>query len=76
MVLEYCSGKNLKEYLEECDWSISEEEAIGILKQICLGVGELHKNKIIHRDLKLENVMKHYRIFKIIDFGLGRNVKS
>jgi serine/threonine protein kinase len=43
--------------------------------QILNGVNYLHQNMIIHRDLKLENILydKENNIAKITDFGLSRN---
>jgi serine/threonine protein kinase len=38
-----------------------------------LGVGELHKKGIMHRDLKLENIMiDEIGYVKIIDYGLAK----
>jgi len=38
-----------------------------------LGVGELHKKGIMHRDLKLENIMiDELGYVKIIDYGLAK----
>jgi len=36
-------------------------------------VGELHKNGIMHRDLKLENILVDEKGYlKIIDYGLAK----
>jgi serine/threonine protein kinase len=36
-------------------------------------VGELHKNGIMHRDLKLENILVDDKGYlKIIDYGLAK----
>lgn len=35
---------------------------------------ELHKHKIIHRDLKAENIMSHNGTYKIIDFGFSKKL--
>lgn len=38
-----------------------------------MGVGELHKKGIMHRDLKLENIMiDESGYVKIIDYGLAK----
>ena len=36
---------------------------------MCLGLEDLHKSKLIHRDLKLENIMMFNGTIKIIDLG-------
>ncbi len=38
-----------------------------------MAVGELHKNGIMHRDLKLENILVDEKGYlKIIDYGLAK----
>ena len=51
---------------------MSEDEARKIFKQIILGLEELHRNGISHRDLKMENILigKGLKV-KIIDFGFA-----
>ena len=53
------------------------EEAFNIFNQILRGVDVIHRNKIVHRDLKLENIFvrkqeKQGLVCKIGDFGLAR----
>ena len=49
---------------------IPEDQALNIFTQICLGLQELHSKNIIHRDLKLRNVL----MFKNDIVGLqGKN---
>jgi polo-like kinase 1 len=50
---------------------ISEPELRYYMKQIIGGVEHLHRNKIIHRDLKLGNIFLHNMTVKIGDFGLA-----
>ena len=43
--------------------------------QIALAIGYLHEKKIMHRDLKLENLLVDERGFlKIIDYGLAKTL--
>ena len=40
-----------------------------MINEICLGLEEIHEKKIVHRDLKLENIMITEDSIKIIDLG-------
>ena len=90
LITEYCNGGDLNGILEyykdEKNRLFTEEEVQYIMRQIISGIKYLHvDNKIIHRDLKLENIMLHYENeedrlqknilkakIKIIDFGFAR----
>jgi serine/threonine protein kinase len=67
--MEYMSGGDLKVQLDEVE-VFSEERAKFYAAEITLGVQFLHQHGILHRDLKLENVLVgsdgHC---KIADFG-------
>jgi len=69
--LELCSGGELCS-LVATRGALPEAEVHGYFKQIIAGVVHMHSVGIVHRDLKLENVMLtdkgHVRI---IDFGLA-----
>lgn len=50
-----------------------EESVKFYAAQIILGIGHLHKKGIMHRDLKLENIlMDEFGYLKIIDYGLAK----
>nr|CAH0111943.1 unnamed protein product [Daphnia galeata] len=52
--------------------AVTEPEARYFMHQLLLGVKYLHENKMIHRDLKLENLLLNdYMELKIGDFGLA-----
>jgi serine/threonine-protein kinase len=45
---------------------------LGLLQQICAGLGEAHKVKVVHRDLKPGNILINDEDqVKIVDFGLS-----
>ena len=76
-VLEYCSGPDLATYLQRNRF-VQEKEARIIITQILEGLEYLNKlpNKIIHYDLKPENIIFNNMEVKISDFGLAKIIES
>ena len=53
--------------------SFSEDLVRFYITQVILGLGKLHKNNIVHRDIKTSNIMvSENGYIKIIDFGEAR----
>ncbi|KAG6856677.1 hypothetical protein H0H87_001891 [Tephrocybe sp. NHM501043] len=76
IVTELCCGGELFDYLAE-KGRLSEDEAKLIFGQLCLAVAYLHDNGIVHRDLKLENVLLDERCrVKLGDFGFTREFEK
>lgn len=75
-VIEFLSGGELyKHFLKKRRFE--EEEAKFYAAQIALAIGHLHKQNIIHRDLKLENIMLNGDGYvKVIDFGLAKIIQT
>ncbi|KRW98664.1 Protein kinase-like domain [Pseudocohnilembus persalinus] len=69
LFMEKCGKQNLAQILEE-KGPFTEKEAQVIFKNIVNGYGELYKNNILHRDIKLENILKQDENYKLADFGL------
>lgn len=73
IVTELADEGDLHDYVAKKD-TISEEEGLGIFRQIVAGVEYLHSNGLYHRDLKMENFVICNSIIKIIDFGLSKRI--
>ena len=62
--MEYSNGPNLYEYVQcykkKYGKCLNEEIVQKLVKQIASGLEYLHKNKIIHRDIKLENLIINF----------------
>uniref|UniRef100_A0A673ANL2 Myosin light chain kinase, smooth muscle n=1 Tax=Sphaeramia orbicularis TaxID=375764 RepID=A0A673ANL2_9TELE len=79
MVLEMISGGELFERIIDEDFELTEREVIKYMLQIIDGVAFIHKQGIVHLDLKPENIMcvnKTGSKIKLIDFGLARRLEN
>lgn len=71
LVVEYCEGGDLRSALRAAG-KFTEREAARIVKQLLEGVAYLHSQGIVHRDLKLANVLVGGKsVVKICDFGVA-----
>ena len=93
IIMEYCNGYSLSEclrdYKKRYGKPFSEEIVQYLSRQIVQGLIRIHKENIIHRDLKLDNIMVHFDneidkinlnmmkgTIKIIDFGISKILSS
>lgn len=76
LVMEYVDGRSLGEVVEK-DGRLSEADAVHILGQVCDGLHAAHKQGLIHRDVKPDNVLVTPELTaKLTDLGLVRDVES
>lgn len=72
MVMEYIEGTTLADYLHKNNHSLTTDETLDIAVQICEGLTHAHLNGIIHRDIKLQNIMRTVDgRYKVTDFGIS-----
>ncbi|EPB90651.1 CAMK/CAMKL/KIN1 protein kinase [Mucor circinelloides 1006PhL] len=75
MFLEYVDGGQLLDYIIK-HGKLREKQARKFARQIVSALDYCHRNSIVHRDLKIENILiTQSEQLKIIDFGLS-NVYS
>uniref|UniRef100_A0A6Q2Z347 Maternal embryonic leucine zipper kinase n=1 Tax=Esox lucius TaxID=8010 RepID=A0A6Q2Z347_ESOLU len=76
MVLEYCPGGELFDYIIAKD-RLSEEETRVFFRQIVSAMAYVHSQGYAHRDLKPENLLiDEDHNLKLIDFGLCAKPKG
>lgn len=75
ILLELCTGQTLMD-LQKRKRRLNDLEAQYLMMQTLLGVKYMHQNNIIHRDLKLGNLLLTDKmVVKIADFGLAAQLE-
>ena len=91
LVMELCNGGGLSDCLEDYQKKnkkpFPEETVQYLMRQIVDGINYLHKRHILHRDIKLDNILVNFDSdedkkkrnmlkakVKIIDFGFARHL--
>ncbi|KAF9175030.1 hypothetical protein BGX20_008678 [Mortierella sp. AD010] len=70
------TGMDLFDYIELTPY-MTEDEIRAIFKQVCDAINHLHSNKIVHRDIKDENVILDQKgNIQLIDFGSSAYLKE
>ncbi|KAI8799600.1 kinase-like domain-containing protein, partial [Cladochytrium replicatum] len=76
VVMEYASGGELIEHIAAKGY-LFEKEARKFFRQMISALDHCHLANVVHRDLKLENLLLNSeRNLLISDFGLGRTFQS
>ena len=75
IIMEYISGGNLQNFVKKRR-KLCEKTAKILFRQIIQGIKYIHSRGIVHRDIKLENILLDLNnIIKICDFGVGKLIK-
>ncbi len=76
IVMELIDGITLKKYIED-KGKLTVKEAVGITLQIANGLDAAHRNNIIHRDIKPQNILiARDGTAKVTDFGIAKAASS
>ena len=71
IVMEYVEGTDLKDYVRQRG-ALHPIEAVRIMMQIVSAIAAAHQNRIIHRDIKPQNILiDREGNVKITDFGIA-----
>jgi serine/threonine protein kinase len=73
LAMEFVDGESLGSWMER-EGRLRWKEAIEIAIQVARGLEHAHKHKLIHRDIKPDNILldRPSRLAKIVDLGLAR----
>ena len=77
ITMEFVEGSDLRRILVD-KGKLGAEEAIEIIRQVCVALDAAHSAGIIHRDLKPQNIMRETKSGRILvmDFGLARTIEG
>ncbi|MFQ5431113.1 MAG: right-handed parallel beta-helix repeat-containing protein [Nitrospinota bacterium] len=74
LVMNYLQGVSLSEHVKGNGGKISERETLTLLKLILDGLEEVHKKKLLHRDIKPQNIyVTENKRPILLDFGAARD---
>jgi serine/threonine-protein kinase len=69
--MEYVDGVPITRYCRECDANLHER--LALFMQVCDAVAFAHRNLVIHRDLKPDNILVDAQgTPKLLDFGIAK----
>jgi eukaryotic-like serine/threonine-protein kinase len=75
LVMELLAGKTVGERLRGADAKLALGETLAWFERVLSGVAEAHRQKVVHRDLKPDNIfVTDAGDVKVLDFGIAKAV--
>lgn len=76
-ILEYIEGNNFEDLVVRYEYEFTRDEIYMIASQLISIITILHENNIVHRDIRMPNVIvKKNKELVLIDFGLARYIDN
>jgi len=77
LVQEYIDGQSLEDEISQVG-KFDEAQAIALLKDVLPVLGFIHKNHVVHRDLKPDNLIRRRTTDEVvlIDFGAVKEIRT
>jgi len=72
LIMDYCNNGDMEKHVEKNKF-LGEQESVYFLMQMMNGFKELHRHKIMHRDIKLANIFLNDDNIIIGDFGFAKS---
>ncbi|GAK53301.1 putative serine/threonine protein kinase [Candidatus Moduliflexus flocculans] len=73
--MEFIRGRTLHDVLNE-QGAFTPLEALRLLRQLAAALHHAHAQKIIHRDIKPQNIIVHDGQLTLIDFGIAKRMED
>lgn len=72
LVMEYISGQDLRDYLDE-HGALTWRDALETIDQVASALEHANEHGVVHRDIKPQNLMLDQSgLLKVLDFGIAR----
>src|SRR5262249_17763542 len=76
LVMEYVDGESVGQRLERSG-AILEDESVRLIAQVCEGLQRAHKQGLVHRDVKPDNILvTKDGVAKLTDLGLVKDIEG
>jgi serine/threonine protein kinase len=76
LVMEYVDGESLGQRMDRSG-AFPESEAVRLIAQVCEGLQRAHKQGLVHRDVKPDNILvTREGIAKLTDMGLVKDIEG